>query len=750
MNGLPLAGLSRRPAFLESLLAELAPTPGRGRAAARIVVACVVASTIGLAFHIPQIHWAIITIFTVSQADAGASLVKGLQRIVGTLIGGVAGILIVAIFADQPWIRLPLMGCCAALGLFLSRTTTAPYVGLLSAFTVLIITAAARGPGDAAIRIGILRIVLIAGGVLIGTGAQLVLWPSDPEQTLLHLLAARLATAGRTARQLLDPSPFLDDVEANALTRDGLLRQLDLLASAEARYPSLRRRHMEQVAAIGAAEQVLTAALALARTPRSVDALGEAARRRIEGVARECSRLGDALARRTAPAPGWSEAPPSDLEVASAGGAALLPGLTEMTRALERVAEGLSFLSTPRSPHSVTASPARSPLDEAGRSSFFTPACSMANTADLAFALKGGLAAVLCEVLVSGFAWPGIQTAIWTTVIVAQTSVGSIVQKGLLRLAGASLGGLLGLAAIVVVIPNGETLATIVLTVAVGASVAAWLATGSSRIAYAGVQTGLAFGLCLLDTPGPVTNLTEPRDRVLGVLLGIMITGVVFAAFGPTLARNGLKAAVARVLRALSALAQLGVAAPARALLAPVRGIRWNVYQALAGALQLHEEAGFEAGASRPEVVAERATVLRATNDALTVMLALLAVVRHRLAVDLRALSDPHASFQALGTGAVAVFDHLADRLEGHPASAPPELPALLQRAEETLAADPPGDPVVSAQLRARLALYRSLVVAIDPLTQDVLRLASLTPPFPAHGKSAPARAAPPPPTPGS
>ena len=62
--------------FLELLGAELAPTPGRARATARIVVACVVATTLIMALHLQHGSFAIITIFVVSQANVGASLRK--------------------------------------------------------------------------------------------------------------------------------------------------------------------------------------------------------------------------------------------------------------------------------------------------------------------------------------------------------------------------------------------------------------------------------------------------------------------------------------------------------------------------------------------------------------------------------------------------------------------------------------------------------------------------------------------------
>ena len=168
------------------LIAELAPTPGRGRATLRIVVACVLATAVVMAFHIPEGHWAIITIFTVSLPDAGASLQKGVQRLIATFVGGAIGIVAAAAFADQPWVRLPLVGMLGAAGLFLSRTTTMPYVGFLGGITALIVLESSRGTDpNAAVAVGLWRIALIAISVTIGTAAQLLLWPADPEEVLL-------------------------------------------------------------------------------------------------------------------------------------------------------------------------------------------------------------------------------------------------------------------------------------------------------------------------------------------------------------------------------------------------------------------------------------------------------------------------------------------------------------------------------------------------------------------------------------
>src|SRR5262249_54842944 len=129
--------------LLAFLHRELAPTPGRLRASLRIVVgslAAVGATVLLGAGSFPHGHWSITTIFTVSQADAGASLRKSTQRVIGTIAGGGLGILVVIALADQPAVYVPVLGAVAFLGLFASQTTTAPYVMLLGTLTFVLVT----------------------------------------------------------------------------------------------------------------------------------------------------------------------------------------------------------------------------------------------------------------------------------------------------------------------------------------------------------------------------------------------------------------------------------------------------------------------------------------------------------------------------------------------------------------------------------------------------------------------------------
>jgi uncharacterized membrane protein YccC len=205
VKGDPRAPASLGAALAAFLRAELAPTPGRTRAALRVLIASLVGTVMVMATHAPHGHWIIITIFLVSPEDAGSSLIKGIQRLVGTVAGGAVGVLIVIAFANEPWFMFAAIGVAVAVGMFLSRTSSAPYASLLGTVTLLLVVFSHLDSPGAEIDTALWRTLMMLLGVLLGTGAQILLWPSDPEERLLDDLVVRLSTVERLLAEALAP-----------------------------------------------------------------------------------------------------------------------------------------------------------------------------------------------------------------------------------------------------------------------------------------------------------------------------------------------------------------------------------------------------------------------------------------------------------------------------------------------------------------------------------------------------------------
>ena len=57
--------------------------------------------------------------------------------------------------------------------------------------------------------------------------------------------------------------------------------------------------------------------------------------------------------------------------------------------------------------------------------------------------------------------------------------------------------------------------------------------SGSQRIAYAGLQIALAFFLCIFQGFAPDTDFDTIRNRLVGIVLGIVVTSIVFRYLWP-------------------------------------------------------------------------------------------------------------------------------------------------------------------------------------------------------------------------
>jgi uncharacterized membrane protein YccC len=188
--------------------------------------------------------------------------------------------------------------------------------------------------------------------------------------------------------------------------------------------------------------------------------------------------------------------------------------------------------------------------------SLFVPD-AFTNPAHVRFGLKVTLATMICYILYTAVDWFGIHTAFITCTFIALESTGATLRKGILRAAGCIIGGLLALLSILYLIPHMETIASLVVLVAAVSAIAGWVATGTERVAYAGLQIAFAFFYSLFQSFQdyvPDTDLDNVRNRVVGILLGLFVTAVVFQYIWPERAIDRLRDTVRQAVQQLAKL----------------------------------------------------------------------------------------------------------------------------------------------------------------------------------------------------
>src|SRR2546421_9151472 len=176
------------------------------------------------------------------------------------------------------------------------------------------------------------------------------------------------------------------------------------------------------------------------------------------------------------------------------------------------------------------------------------------NPAHVHFALKVTFAAMFCYILYEAIDSSGIHTAFITCTFIALESTEATLYKGTLRIVGCVIGGALALFSIVFLTPHMETIASLVVLVACAAAIAGWVATGSERINYAGLQIAFAFFYSVFQGYAPDTDLDNVRNRVVGILFGLIVTGFVFRYIWPERTIDRLRGALRQVLLQLAKL----------------------------------------------------------------------------------------------------------------------------------------------------------------------------------------------------
>jgi multidrug resistance protein MdtO len=532
------------------LWSELKPYPGRDLAALRMAIACTAIVLISNTFRLPlQDVLPFLVLFTSKEEQITTTITAVLALFAITIAVG-ASLLVFKCTGNRPEFRIPGMAAEIFAGMYLFRILSIGPVGFILAFIVSVaqsIVDLYPTPEDA-VHEFLWVWVAVALGAGLGWLANLVLFPVPARRVLQRELVDSWQKIALALKELMDGSPAAARRSLRPLVKRGPVRLLKLLKLSLLEAPDLRPKQTELTRLILALDKTARLLFSHSARPSSHDSLSSAENVILSRLREKAEHfeskfvdgfmLFDGDGREASPVAGGTG---NDQQRADNSGTLQL---AEAERTLEDLAAPPLEVSE-KKPHPRS------------KKSLFV-ADAFTNPKHVQFALKVTLAGMIGYIFYTASDYFGIHTVYYTPLIIALGSTGATIHKGLLRIIGCVIGGGLGLICTIWVIPRFETLGMYLLIVFCLHVLAAWVAFGSERISYMGLQIALTFDLGVLSDYGPPTKIDPIRDRFIGIILGICIISIVFSLVWPEDARSFVRQKLAECLRSIARLLSLG------------------------------------------------------------------------------------------------------------------------------------------------------------------------------------------------
>ncbi|MBB5415241.1 FUSC family protein [Paraburkholderia atlantica] len=510
------------------LARELAPFPGRINVTLRCLLTSAIVIVASMALEVPEVALSLIVVFYVTQSNVVVTRLVGMLFIVGSTLAIGLSILLLIFTFDYPLVRIVVASVLFFCSVYLLRVTKIGPVFFVVAIVVIYVQSFVDriDQADLLIRAVLWVWVAINYAIALTLIVNTLLLPAEPRVQLNAEMHRQLAALDARLAHSLDggaqPAPVTQEmVQQGAITLQKLLR---FTTMRDAHY---REHQALQLARIATVSRLYRSASdwpdTAVRTPAADALLREL---------RANTRALDESLTTNAPYRYIETAVPDEHDLADA-----MPAAVEARRALHAYAHLVARGAEP------------------GKASSGEPmiaADAWSNPAYLRFSFKTLLAVLVCYVFYNAVDWQGIHTIMLTCVIVALPSLGASTQRALLRLAGALVGSALALFMTVFAVPHFDDIVGLLLITMPVFAISAWIAAGSERISYAGTQIMFTFSLALLARFGPITDLTEIRDRMVGILLGVAVATFVQMSFWREGEGDVLRHKLATMLRAIA------------------------------------------------------------------------------------------------------------------------------------------------------------------------------------------------------
>jgi multidrug resistance protein MdtO len=513
-----------------------------------------VVAVIAMVLQVPGADISVFLVFLLARDDMVKTVVTGLLCIATITVSIVIALFLTAFDVGSASLRLPIMALVTLAAMYASRALKIGPAAFLGGFALVKAQALVDESANTEELVrGLLWLwVIVALPMAVMVPVQL----ARGDRPATNARRSALALLGALADGLRHPGARdLRTRNAEAVELLGSTRRAAMVDS------TVKAGFGSDLGLIETLESLLSMQFVLpTETPLSVRGR----------LADECDAIANAFERKE-PIPARAEPVVSDATLMSAP-VGVLPIVHGISATLERLREGLDRKNRGLvEPMSHTARPRVTNDREKGD--------------NLRFAVKTTLAVMCAYFIYTGFAYPGISTALTTCLIVSLGSLGESLQKMILRISGALVGGVAAGLCIAFIRPSMTDIGHLTLLVGAGAVVCAWVAASSARLSYMGLQMAFAFFLGILQGYAPPSHFKPLIDRVIGIVLGNVLITVIFSTLWPTSAKDRAAKSIDQALHDLAAFVVAGTHAV---------GARLAVIQSMDEARRLDAFAKFE------------------------------------------------------------------------------------------------------------------------------------------------------------
>jgi multidrug resistance protein MdtO len=687
----------------EFLKEELAPYPGRAALVARMTIAATIVMLLSMTFQMPYGAYAAIYALTISHESAEATAKASRTLIVAFALSVLYVLIGAMFFLHDPNLRLIWVVVTFFLVFYvlsaMTNYTAAARFGYLVIITIPLWDRPV--PAESRIEGTLWAFGAISLGTLVTVAVERIYAELKADDLILQPLGDRLAVAEELLNCYAGGLP-VDERTKDRITRFAVVGTSAMRGTLRrSAYPPAYREQMNAVIAL-VGRLVDTAANAASLSSN----LPDNARDRIRSLAGYIRTVrGELLSGNV---PNLIEVQDEAQHLAGA------PLFVEMEKTVSLIPEafvgGLSL---------ADYAPLQSSGDPGVR--LFRPD-ALSNSEHLRFGLRGCFAASLCYLLYNAKAWPGISTAITTCFLTALSAIGSSHQKQLLRISGAIVGGvLLGIGAELFILPGLETIAGFTLLFLGITVISAWIMTSSPRLSYFGVQVVVAFYLINLSEFAVQTSLVLARDRVIGILLGLLMMWLVFDQFWSVSAAVQMKRTFASNLRLLAQFAREPISNDLRTASERSYSLRETINRNFDQVKDLTDGVLLEFGPSRARDLGLRGRIIRWQAQVRMLFLTEIALWKYR--AQLPGFELPMALVtkqRQFDEDFALTLEEMADRLEEESSKPPSSEHSVTQLAGNADAYAKAPDQTFSDRDSALLSLRRRIQNLTTSLTQEI------------------------------